>query len=88
MLGSTAGIDALRDKPDISDETLQRLQTTETSRLDRWGLEQDALSRRRGRMPVIGCLTRPFSSPPGYLSTKNSARTGSTLAYSTCRRTR
>ncbi|WP_420461043.1 phosphatase PAP2 family protein [Neolewinella sp.] len=48
MLGSTAGIDDLRNKPDISDETLVRLQQTETGRLDRWGLEQDALRRRRG----------------------------------------
>ncbi|CAH0999654.1 hypothetical protein LEM8419_00954 [Neolewinella maritima] len=48
MLGSTAGIDALRDKPDISDEDLTRLQNTETGRLDRWGLQQDALQRRNG----------------------------------------
>jgi hypothetical protein len=45
MLGSTAGIESLRDKPQISDETLDRLATEETGRLDRWGLEQDALKR-------------------------------------------
>ena len=46
MLGSTAGIESLRDKEPISDATLRRLQATETGRLDRWGLEQDALRRR------------------------------------------
>ncbi|MBB4078563.1 membrane-associated phospholipid phosphatase [Lewinella aquimaris] len=48
MLGSTAGIESLRRKPDIDDATLIRLQETETGRLDRWGLEQDALKRFRG----------------------------------------
>ncbi len=48
MLGSTAGIERLRDKADIDDATLRRLETTETGRLDRWGLEQDALRRLRG----------------------------------------
>ncbi|MCP9235784.1 phosphatase PAP2 family protein [Lewinella sp. JB7] len=48
MLGSTAGIESLRRKPDIDDGTLRRLQETGTSRLDRWGLEQDALRRFRG----------------------------------------
>ncbi len=48
MLGSTAGIDRLRDKESIDDATLRRLQATETGRLDRWGLEQDALKRFRG----------------------------------------
>ncbi|WP_116106436.1 phosphatase PAP2 family protein [Lewinella sp. IMCC34191] len=45
MVGATSGIDALRDKPSISDETLTRLQNMEVGRLDRWGLEQDALKR-------------------------------------------
>ncbi|NJB87615.1 membrane-associated phospholipid phosphatase [Lewinella marina] len=45
MVGATTGIDALRSKEEISDETLQRLQTMEVGRLDRWGLEQDALKR-------------------------------------------
>lgn len=45
MAGSSTGIDALRDKPTISDETLLRLQSAEVGRLDRWGLEQDALKR-------------------------------------------
>ena len=45
MLGSTTGIDALRNKEPISDETLRRLQTLEVGRLDRWGLERDALKR-------------------------------------------
>ena len=47
MAGSTAGIDALRSKPAISDETLLRLQNSAVGRLDRWGLEQDALKRFR-----------------------------------------
>lgn len=48
MLGSTAGIESLRSKPTISDADLLRLRETETGRLDRWGLEQDALKRRDG----------------------------------------
>ncbi len=48
MLGSTAGIDRLRDKPSIDNATLMRLQETGTGRLDRWGLEQDVLKRLRG----------------------------------------
>ena len=48
MLGSTAGIESLRRKPEISADDLRRLSTTETGRLDRWGLEQDALRRRDG----------------------------------------
>ena len=47
MAGSTAGIDALRRKPSISDETLNRLATLEVGRLDRWGLGRDALKRFR-----------------------------------------
>ncbi|THH34953.1 phosphatase PAP2 family protein [Neolewinella litorea] len=47
MVGATTGIDALRSKDEISDETLLRLETTKVGRLDRWGLEQDALNRFR-----------------------------------------
>ena len=47
MGGSSAGIDALRRKPAISDATLDRLATTEVGRLDRWGLGRDALKRFR-----------------------------------------
>ncbi len=47
MIGSTTGIDALRDKPTISDETLLRLENMEVGRLDRWGLDRDALKRFR-----------------------------------------
>ena len=46
MLGSSAGIDALRRKDTIDNATLDRLATQEIGRLDRWGLEQDALKRR------------------------------------------
>jgi membrane-associated phospholipid phosphatase len=45
MAGSTVGIESLREKSSISQETLDRLATEETGRLDRWGLEQDALKR-------------------------------------------
>ncbi|PPK88871.1 membrane-associated phospholipid phosphatase [Neolewinella xylanilytica] len=47
MVGATTGIDGLRDKTPISDETLTRLQNSEIGRLDRWGLERDALKRFR-----------------------------------------
>lgn len=46
MLGGSAGIDDLRDKSPISQETLDRLASREVSRLDRWGLGRDALKRR------------------------------------------
>lgn len=45
MLGSTAGIEAVRGKDEISNATLDRLANQEIGRLDRWGLEQDALKR-------------------------------------------
>lgn len=45
MIGATTGIDAVRRKPPISDAILDRLATEGTSRLDRWGLDQDALKR-------------------------------------------
>ncbi|MGB3800182.1 MAG: phosphatase PAP2 family protein [Lewinella sp.] len=47
MVGATTGIDALRGKDPISEETLIRLQTTEVGRLDRWGLGRDAFKRYR-----------------------------------------
>lgn len=46
MIGSTTGIDALREKSPISNEVLDRLALEKVGRLDRWGLGRDALKRQ------------------------------------------
>ncbi|WP_116126913.1 phosphatase PAP2 family protein [Lewinella sp. IMCC34183] len=97
MSGSTVGIDLLRKKDPIPDETLRRLQTAEIGRLDRWGLEQDALKRRKSEevsdyffngsvlLPVVLMVDRKFRKDwldIGVLYLQAHALSAATYAFS------